>query len=340
MTGVFASNVVCKFSDDVELSISVAPGQSVLESALESDLPLMHQCRSGACGSCVAKVVSGEVEMRTGVATSLLAGEQSEGLRLLCVSEAHTDAVIEFDYPSTLSGPTQVSGFVDSLEWLATDVAHLVLELAEDNWLDFKPGQFVRIRVPGSDEWRSYSMVSTKQALPRLEFLIRCLPDGKMSEYLHSGAAVDQVLELEGPFGSFYLRDDLRADHVMIAGGTGVAPMVSMLDTIRQKSGRKPKMLLSFGCLDESSLFFTEELELRTFWMRTLETRISLDKVDGDSDYTVGNPVEAVQADDVSENTVAYLCGPPPMIDAAFSHLESLGLRAENIHAEQFLSSE
>ena len=74
--------------------------------------------------------------------------------------------------------------------------------------------------------------------------------------------------------------------------------------------------------------------------MRTLETRISLDKMNGESEYRLGNPVEAVQAGDVNEDTVAYLCGPPPMIDAAFSHLESLGVKAENIHAEQFLSSE
>ena len=340
MNGAAASNVVCRFSDGVESSISVAQGQTVLQAALAVDLPLMHQCRSGACGSCMAKVISGEVEKRAGVATSLLASEQAEGLRLLCVSEAHTDALIEFDYPSTVSGPVKVSAFVDAVDWLAKDVAHLVLELAEDHWLDFRPGQFVRIRVPGSDEWRSYSMVSTEEALPRLEFLIRCLPEGKMSDYLRDDAAVDEVIELEGPFGSFYLRDDLQADHVMIAGGTGVAPMISMLDTIRQKSGRKPKMLLSFGCLDEPSLFYTEELELRTFWMRTLEARISLDKVSGEIDYRKGNPVEAVQAADVNEATVAYLCGPTPMIDAAFSHLESLGVKSENIHAEQFLSSE
>jgi len=340
VTSAAASHVVCRFSDEVETSIEVLPGQTVLESAIANDLPLMHQCRSGTCGSCMAKVVSGDVEMRSGVATSLLAREQSEGLRLLCVSDAPSDAIIQFDYPSTSSGPVKVNAFVDALDWLASDVAHLKLELAEGQWLDFTPGQFVRLRVPGTNDWRSYSLVSSEQALPKLEFLIRCLPEGKMSEYLRGDAAVDQVLEIEGPFGSFYLRDDMGADHIMIAGGTGVAPMISMLDTMRHKSGRKPKTLLSFGCADESALFFTEELDLRTFWMRTLEVRISLDRIDGDSEYAEGNPVNAIQAGDVNEDTVAYLCGPPPMIDAAFSHLESLGLRSENIRAEQFLSSE
>ena len=335
-----ATNVVCRFSDEVEQSITVAPDQTVLEAALSAELPLLHQCRSGACGSCVATVVTGDVRMRTGTATSLLASEQAEGLRLLCVSNAHTDAIVEFDYPSTLSGPVMVSAFVDAVEWLAADVAHLTLELAEGQWLDFKPGQFVRMRVPDTQDWRSYSMVSTVDALPKMEFLVRCLPDGSMSNYLRDKAAIDQVLELEGPFGSFHLRDDMRAKHIMIAGGTGVAPMVSMLDTIRHKSGRKPDLLLSFGCAQESALFFTEELDLRTFWMRTLELRISLDRAAPESQYAQGNPVTAVQADDVSDDTVAYLCGPPPMVEAAFAHLTSLGMKAENIHAEQFLSSE
>ena len=335
-----ATNVVCRFSDEVEQSITVPPDQTVLEAALSADLPLLHQCRSGACGSCVARLVSGNVRMSTGTATSLLASEQSEGLRLLCVSNAHADSVVEFDYPSTLSGPVRVSAFVDAVEWLAADVVHLKLELAEDQWLDFKPGQFVRMRVPDTQDWRSYSMVSTADALPKMEFLVRCLPDGSMSNYLRDRAAIDQVVELEGPFGSFYLRDDMRAKQIMIAGGTGIAPMISMLDTIRHKSGRKPDVLLSFGCADDSALFFTEELDLRTFWMRTLELRISLDRTGPDSQYPTGNPVAAVQADDVSSDTVAYLCGPPPMVEAAFAHLEGLGMKAENIHAEQFLSSE
>ena len=340
MTAATETSVVCKFSDEIERTITVSSDQTVLEAALSAELPLLHQCRSGACGSCVATVVTGDVRMRTGTATSLLASEQAEGLRLLCVSNAHTDAIVEFDYPSTLSAPVKVSAFVDAVEWLAADVAHLKLELAEGQWLDFKPGQFVRMRVPDTQDWRSYSMVSTVDALPKMEFLVRCLPEGSMSNYLRDQAAIDQVVELEGPFGSFYLRDDMRARQVMIAGGTGIAPMISMLDTIRHKSGRKPDVLLSFGCAEEAALFFTEELDLRTFWMRTLEVRISLDRGSPDSQYTVGNPVSAVQADDVSDDTVAYLCGPPPMVEAAFSHLTGLGMKVENIHAEQFLSSE
>ena len=173
-----------------------------------------------------------------------------------------------------------------------------------------------------------------------MEFLVRVLDQGAMSDYLRDRAKVDDELEIEGPFGSFFWREDLKSPHVFIAGGTGLAPMMSMLDVIRQKSGTKPGLLLSFGCQDESSLFHGDELELRELWMPTLRTRISLDRGERTNMMRVGNPVAAIGPDDVCTDTVAYLCGPPRMIQAAHEHLESLGVKPENIYAEQFVATE
>lgn len=340
MTTSQAHKVVFRFTDGVERVLEVSPDVTLLAEALSCEVPVLHQCQSGSCGSCVGHLSEGDVQMHEGVATSLLKGEQAEGFRLMCVSQARADSVVDFDYPSTLSAPTLASAFVDSIEWLAPDVARLRLELAEGDWINFSPGQFVRLQLPGSDEWRTYSMASKPDQLPKLDFLVRCLPDGVMSNYLRDKAAVDDVIKVEGAFGSFFLRDDLSAPHIMIAGGTGLAPMLSMIDVIRQKSGRKPSTVLSFGCLDEASLFALEDLELRTFWMRELELRISLDQGSSSSPYRIGNPVEAITAEDVNPATVAYLCGPPGMVNAAFEHLQKLGVLPANIHAEQFVSSE
>lgn len=340
MSATQSHNVVCRFSDEVEHVVQVSPDGNVLEAALSAQVPILNQCHSGTCGSCMGRLLKGDLQMPRGVATSLLKSEHDEGLRLMCVCQARADSVIAFDYPGTMSAPGLANAFVDAIEWLAPDVARLRLELAEGEWVDFSPGQFLRIEVPGSGQWRTYSMASTPDELPKLNFLIRCLADGVMSNYLRDQAAVDDVIKVEGAFGSFFLRDDMAAPHVMIAGGTGLAPMLSMADVIRQKSGKKPNTLLSFGCVDEASLFAVEDLELRAFWMRDLEVRISLDQGSDSGDYRVGNPVEAITVDDVCRDTVAYVCGPPGMINAAFKHLQDIGVQPANIHAEQFVPSE
>jgi benzoate/toluate 1,2-dioxygenase reductase subunit len=249
------------------------------------------------------------------------------------------DSEVTLDYPSTRGGPVHVNAFINRIRWPASSVAELELELAEGDWLEFEPGQFVRVKVPGNDSWRSYSMSSTVDELPVLRLVIRCLENGVMSDYLRDRAGTDDVLELEGPFGSFRWKPDLKRPHILIAGGTGIAPMLSILDSMRVRSGKKPPTLLSFGCNDTDTLFYIEELALRDHWMPTLEVRVSVER-GASGGHRSGNPVQAVVYTDVRENTVAYLCGPPPMVAAASTHLLALGVNPENIHAEQFKASE
>lgn len=335
-------NVTLRFRDGVENTIQVGPDEDILEVALSENVPILYQCQSGSCASCLGHLKAGTANMRRDVAASLLKSEQEEGQRLVCVTRPESDCLIELDYDSTAGEirPVDANAFIEELDWIAKDVVRLKLELAEGDWIDFKPGQFIQIKVPGTDDYRSYSMSSTAHDLPYIELLIRILDDGVMSNYLRQQAKPDDVLEIRGAYGSFFLRDDLKVPHIMIAGGTGLAPMMSMLDVIRKKSGRKPKTLLSFGCPDADSLFHLEQVELREFWMPTLETRVSIDRGEEGGVARIGNPVSAITSDDVTdENTVAYLCGPPGMISAARDRLEGLGLKPENIHAEQFVPS-
>ena len=330
--------VTIRYADDVEKVVQVFTGETLLAATRREGIALAHQCMSGSCGTCVCRLEEGQLEMTAGAATCLLPSEHADGLRLACVASVKAPSVIALDYPSTLSGPHRVHAFINRIEWLAPSVAELELELADGDWMAFEAGQFVRCKVPGTEAWRSYSMSSTEAELPILRLLIRCLENGIMSDYLRERAQVEDVVELEGAFGSFRWHVDLRRPHIMIAGGTGVAPMVSMLDTLRARSGNKPTVLLSFGCNDVESLFFDEQLALRSAWMPKLEVRVSLERADG-SDYRQGNPVMAVTSADIRPDTVAYLCGPPPMIEAASNHLLGLGLAPENIHAEQFRPS-
>ncbi len=334
--------VTLRFQDGVEKQLRAAPGQTILDAAKQAGVRLVHQCLTGSCGTCVAKTVSGTVRMDSSRGTSLLPSEHAEGLRLTCTSCAETDAVLALDYASTLldeAQPQKYASTVSAMEWVASNVVRLSLQVADADGFDFRSGQYVRLRVPGSDAWRSYSMASTAADLPRVDLLLRVLDDGAMSNYLRGSCAVGAAMELEGAFGSFFWRAS-KAQHIMVAGGTGLAPMLAMLDEIRAQPGRKPKVLLSFGCATEDNLFCLDELEVRSAWMPTLQNRVSVSSPQAGYQGLVGNPVSVLGAGDVTDpEAVAYLCGPPAMIEAARNHLESLGVKRENIYAEHFSAS-
>ena len=332
--------VELRFTDGVTRSLRVPQGVNVLEAGLVADMPLLHQCRSGSCLSCIATLASGTTIQRAGGST-LLRSEYEAGQRLLCQTEPQGACTFDLAYTSIAGAeqPRKALALVDEVERLAPNVVRLKLELAEGQCLSFKSGQFVQIAIPGTDGvFRSYSPASTPEALPSLEFLIRLLPGGAMSAWLTDQANRDDVVAIEGPFGAFFLREKVRAPHIMVAGGTGLAPILSIIDSLRAQSGRKPRILLSFGCANADSLFALDDIALRCQWLPTLETRISVDQ--GGTPWLTGNPVDTLRDDDAADpDTVAYLCGPPPMVDAAYRRLEAIGVRPANIFAEQFVAS-
>lgn len=337
-----ASKVILTFSDGAEHELLVEPGNSVLGAGLDAGLPMLYQCRSGSCSTCLATLLDGEAETLPGAASSLFASERSAGQRLLCVTGANSACRFSLPYDSKVGEQRAVEGhvFINACEQIAADVMRLELELAEGTWFDFRPGQFVQIKVPGTDQTRSYSIATTPGELPKIELLIRLLPGGVMSEYLLHRAAPDDVLEVSGPYGAFFLKDGVKAPHLMIAGGTGLAPMMAMIDTIRARPGRKPPILLSFGCQSGEGLFHGDVIELRQHWLPSLTVQISVDRGPAPAGARVGNPVEVAGAEGpLDPATVAYLCGPPGMIRAARTHLLALGLSPDNIHAEQFVAS-
>lgn len=330
------------FSDGVEHEISVDYGQSMLEAALAADVPVLYQCGTGSCGSCVAHLDEGEASHIAGSISSLLPSERSQGFRLLCITDPKDGCRFSVSYDSAVGAvqPTQVKCFINAIDRIAFDVVRLVLELAEGYWLDFRPGQFVQLNVPGSSVLRSYSIASTVEDLPRIELLIRLLPNGIMSDWLTNCAKVDDVIDVSGPFGQFFLKEKVRGTHVMIAGGTGLAPMMSMIDALRATPGKKPKVILSFGCQTTDGLFNLDQIELRKHWLPSLEVRVSVDRGQSNENIRTGNPVSALtDMDGLAPDSVAYLCGPPGMIDSAKQHLEALGLLPENIFSEQFVAS-
>ena len=334
--------ITVNFADGVSRSFAVPAETSILDAAIEAEIPLLYQCRSGGCSSCIAQLAEGEARTRPGASSSLLASEYAAGQRLLCLCQAQSDCTFEVAYGSEVGScvAREVHAFIDSIERIAVNVVRLTLELADGDWLEFRPGQFVQIEVPGFGVLRSYSPSSTLADLPRLQLLVRLLPGGAMSSYLEEKAQIEDVLTLRGPYGAFFLHEEhKRAPHIFVAGGTGLAPILSMIDTLRQSGGKKPPMLLSFGCATPEVLFGLDDIELRQQWLPSLEARICVDR-EPTAGLHHGSPVSALREGDVvSPDTVAYLCGPQPMINAATARLIELGVAAENIFSEQFVAS-
>jgi ferredoxin-NADP reductase/ferredoxin len=335
--------VTFHFEDDDARRIEVEREEFVLDAALRQGVPLVHQCRSGSCSTCIAQLIAGDLVMAPDRATSLLDAEAAEGKRLLCSSYARADSDVRLHYPATLIYGAKVRtmpAVVEALEWPGPSVAKLSLKLAEESEFSFHSGQYVRIKVPGTTEWRSYSMASTRRELPRVDFLVRILSGGVVSEYLRTRCRIGDEIIVEGPMGAFILHSE-RAPQIFIAGGTGLAPILAMLDEIRYRPGPRPQMLLSFGCASEQQFFFRDEIELRQWWMPELRVILSADHVDNaDSGLIRGTPVAALGHQCITDpGTVAYLCGPPPMIEAARLRLIEMGVARQHIYAEQFVAS-
>jgi ferredoxin-NADP reductase/ferredoxin len=335
--------VTLRFEDGVEKQVEVGTEEFVLDAALRQEVPLVHQCRSGSCSTCVGSVVSGTLEMVRDRPLSLIASEIADGKRLLCSSHARSDAVVRLHYPSSLiyDGNSRIfEARVASVDWPVPSVARLAITVDRRSGISFRPGQYVRIKVPGTQEWRSYSMCSTPRELPRMEFLVRIIPGGVMSEYLRQHAQEGASVEVEGPLGAFILHPG-KGLHVFVAGGTGLAPVLAMIDEIRRVAGPKPRLLLSFGCASDKTFFYRDEIELRQWWMPQLSVRLSADRVeDAASGIAQGTPVDALGSEPIADpDAAAYLCGPPPMIEAARRRLAELGVRRDRIYAEQFVPS-
>lgn len=334
--------VVLCFQDEAEKSIDVPEAQTVLASALEQGLQLASQCRSGSCGTCIVRVRHGDTEMVSGRATALLPSEYASGQRLACSTYVRSNARFDVPYESELilgPAPRQWQSRVSGLENLSESVVRLTVELERGARLPFKSGQYARLRVPNSDEWRSYSMATTPAELPRLEFLVRILPAGAMSGYLQRSCAIGDTITVDGPYGSFVLHDSIEP-HLLIAGGTGLAPILAMLDTLRTRRGKRPKITLCFACMTERDLYYVDELALRSSWMPNLDVRVSV-TAPTTADYSgnVGTPLSLIEDGDIAAGVRAYVCGPPAMIQAARELLANRGLPEDAISAEQFLPS-
>ncbi len=334
--------------EPVGIEIEVDEEQTVLRAAAEQGITLMHGCKEGQCASCKSFVLDGDdIELDKYSTFALPDFELDEGYTLLCRAHVFEDVTIEllnYDEEMLRSGHPiqQAVAEVVSKDRVTHDMRHLVLRLVEPTEIAYWPGQYVDIAIPGSEETRSFSManVSSKES-GQLEFVIRCYPDGQFSHFLDTELAVGDRLDVSGPFGVFTLRDGRDSDIVFVGGGAGMAPILSVLRSLAGK-GSTRKVTYYYGARSQRDLCFEKELYALTETLPNFSFVPALSEADAREpwDGEVGFITDVVKRYETDlSGTDCYVCGPPPMVEAAMDVLAGLGAPEKNIYYDKFTTT-
>src|SRR5690554_5304730 len=328
--------IALNFEDGVTRFIGCKEGETVLDAAYRQKVNLPMDCSDGVCGTCKGHCEQGAFDMGDDYLEEALSEEEeAEGKVLTCQMVPSSDCIIQVPVASTLCKTTvgKVEGTLAMVEQLSEDSIELMVDLDVGAEIAFLPGQYVHIDVPGTDLHRSYSF-SSLPGEKRATFLIRNIPNGVMSTYLTERAAIGDRLKLTGPLGSFYLRDVTRPV-LMLAGGTGLAPFLSMLGQLAEKGCDMPVHLI-YGVNRDDHLVRVEALDdfaerLPNFTYAT----VVVDEASGHprKGYVTHHMDAKVMHDG---NVDVYLCGPPPMVDAVLKHFDAEGIVPQSFYYEKF----
>jgi CDP-4-dehydro-6-deoxyglucose reductase len=326
-------------------SFVVERDEAVLPAAIRQGVGLPYGCRDGACGSCKSRLLEGRVIHGAHQDKALSEAEEAAGFILPCCATPQTDCVVEArsvpgagEYP-VLKLPSRVL----SIERPADDVAVLRLQLPANQNLQYRAGQYVEFILQGGAR-RSYSMANAPHDLgnpPAIELHVRHMPGGKFTDHVFGAMKARDILRMEGPFGSFFLREDGDKPIVLLASGTGFAPLKAIVEHMRHKGIARPTVLYWGGRRPR-------DLYMHDWCLRMAGEMPNLRYVPVISDALpedgwagrTGFVHEAVMADwpDLSGHQV-YACGAPVMVDAAQrDFVARCGLPPAEFYADSFTS--
>ena len=331
-----AYNIALQFEDGVTRMIACEANELVADAAYRAKINIPLDCRDGACGTCKCHCESGKYALGEYIEDALNADEAANGYVLTCQMKPQSDCVIQVP-ASSAACKTEVSTFGGRLKTVARDSATTVsFSLQAEQPLAFLPGQYVNLQVPGSKETRSYSFSSAPHSA-ELSFLIRDVPDGLMSTYMRSKANPNDFLTFSGPYGSFYLRPTIRPI-VMLAGGTGLAPFLSMLLWLKDNPTDQP-IKLAYGVNTTADLVEVDKLAKLKEAMPNFDFfTCVVDKSSGHA--RCGYVTDHLAAQDLRDGDVdVYVCGPPPMVEGVRKWMAGVGVKPKNFLFEKFSSA-
>ena len=332
--------IALNFEDGVTRFIECRPNEIVSDASYRQRINIPLDCRDGVCGTCKSFCESGEYELGDYVPDEAMTeDEEEDGYVLTCQMTPKSDCIIRIPATSDVA-KTSISTYVGKLasfDRLSDTALAFTLKMDDRSSMGFLPGQYVNVSVPGTDQARSFSF-ATGPGADELGFLIRNTEYGVLTTYLRDRAKVGDQVEFNGPLGSFYLRK-IERPVLFLAGGTGLAPFLSMLHKIERDGGSEHPIHLIFGVTNDPDLVGIEELEgyaerLPNFTFRCVVA------AEQSSYPHKGFVTHHMQPEHLNDGLVdIYLCGPPPMVDAVRKYLADQGIQPASFYYEKFSGS-
>jgi Na+-transporting NADH:ubiquinone oxidoreductase subunit F len=328
----------CTVDINGERQFVIDGGCSVLEALYDNEIYIPSACGGqGTCGYCKVTVLSGGGPVLPTEMTFLSMEEQESGVRLACQVKIKENIAIRVrsDYLNVRKFLSHVS----AVQMLTHDTRELILALDEQEEIAFIPGQYVQVGVPvkGGMEFRAYSIASTPANPREIILVVKLIPGGLGSTYLHSIQEGDEVI-FTGPYGEFSLPDDPATEMICVAGGCGMAPVRSIIHHLAEADAGRDCWLF-FGARARKDVFYEDEYhELREQYPG-LRVHYALSEPDAGDEWhgETGFIHTLVDAHlDDGANRSVFLCGPPPMVDAAMEVLKAKGVRESNIFYDAF----
>lgn len=326
--------ITLHFEDGVTHLIECEEDERVSDAAIRAKINTPLDCRDGVCGTCKAFCESGEYTTGDCTDEAISAEELAERKVLTCQMRPKSDCVIQIASSSTGKSARLYQGRLTSVEQVSASTIAFTATLEDRAALEFKAGQYVNVTIPGTNQTRSYSFSSGPQE-GEVSFLVRNVPQGLMSTWLTEKAKVGGAIEFKGPYGGFYLRE-VERPVLMLAGGTGLAPFLSMLDEILKSGGSKYPIYLILGVNTENDLVCIDQLEAYAQQIPgfTFATVVADKMSKHPRKGWVTDHIEAAQLNHGEVDI--YLCGPPPMVDAVSKYLKDERVNPKSFHYEKF----
>ncbi len=327
-----------------EKQFTCGDDETILQAAIRQGYNLRYGCKHSGCGMCKALIVEGEVDQEGASSFALMDFERQQGFALLCSAYPASDVSIElWDYDEAeLSSGIEIQQYkteVEQITQLTHDIRGIQVRLIEPTTMTFKAGQYIDLLVPGTQEWRSYSMANPPSRSGEVEIMVKLMPGGLFSSYVDQHLQEGERLTIQGPYGNFYLRDTNRKA-LFIAGGSGMAPILSLLRDMAEKQTARP-ITYFYGARTRRDLFLLDALyefehRLPNFrFIPALSEPASGDAWDQETGL-ITDVVKRLVPN--GTNMEAYMCGPSVMIDAALVTLSRLGLKESDMFYDKFVT--
>ncbi|GAB3297816.1 benzoate 1,2-dioxygenase electron transfer component BenC [Parasphingorhabdus pacifica] len=327
--------VALSFEDGVTRLITCSPDETVADASYKSRINIPLDCRDGACGTCKSWCESGDYDGGDYIEDALSDEEAEQGYALPCQMMPRSDLILQIPSTSAMA-KTQAathSATVSDIQHHSDSTVEFTLEVEDREQLGFLPGQYVNVGVPGTELARSYSFSSGPRE-ETVSFLVRITEGGAMSSYLRERAQPGDELEFTGPLGTFFLRD-LKRPALFLAGGTGLAPLLSMLEKLSGTELEHTIHML-YGVSSDQDLVGLDKLEHYASVIPNFTYDYCVTD-EASSAAKKGYVTDHFEPRHLNDGDVdVYLCGPPAMVEAVRTHMTNEGITPANFYFEKF----